>query len=104
MAAMKIADKVTQDEMHTKIKNGRKPVIRVGGTKRPIEERMKEYERKEPSTYNSSRTVFYADTTSAKMAEDNLLELCKGKGQCPENDQEASNMSEGVKGFVYMIK
>ncbi|KAK7483519.1 hypothetical protein BaRGS_00025193 [Batillaria attramentaria] len=101
MVAMNLR-RVTQSEMLTEIRSGRN-VIRVGATTRPIEQRMREYENENPSIYNSSRTVLYAETENVMRAEDQLLRVCREMGQCPENDQEASNMPEGVKGFVYMI-
>ncbi|KAK7483526.1 hypothetical protein BaRGS_00025200 [Batillaria attramentaria] len=103
MVAMKLKEVSSENDLHTKIRRGLKP-IRAGATiRRPIEKRMKEYE--DPSTYNSSRTVFYAETENVKEAEDQLLRLCKENGHCPKNDQEASNMPGGAAraGFVYMI-
>ena len=73
-------------------------VIRVGATKRPIQERAQEYERD-----GFSGIMFYADTTNMKYAENRLLKLAKEKGAAIHNEHKKSNVGE-EEGFVYIIQ
>ena len=74
-------------------------VIRVGATKRPIQERAQEYERD-----GFSGIMFYADTTNMKYAENRLLELAKRhENTARHNEHHYSNVGE-ENGYVYVIQ
>jgi len=88
---------VSQEHLQDKVKN-EKGVIRIGITKRDINERKQEYERG-----NYSGEMFYAKTTNMRLAENKLFGLAIENDAGRHNKQKDSNAAEEA-GYVYIIQ
>ena len=85
-------------ELEEKVRVGLVPPDWVGTTVDP-NRRAREHQ----ETYrNANATMYYAETSNMKYAENRLFNMCGRRGGCWRNVQKRSNRSES-RGYVYAI-
>ena len=91
--------KVGVRELEDKVRAGRPAPMRVGATDNP-NRRAGEYSQE----YSETSTMYYAETSNMKSAENRLLDICGKRGVCRRNVQMSSNVpASASRGYVYAI-